>query len=183
MAPIAPTEPRRRFGRGEEAGDADQASRGDGAARRREHQGQSVEEVVRIGTPQPLAAPVAPPEPHQVRLVVVTTHPAPDAGSGATPMLVARYWHPREGRWIELQVESAEHAVRLFVDENGWLLRQQQVLDTPDHHELIFETKTERLDLPSAAEVLEEEVGLAPADVEEILQRVEEHSDPSSGTG
>jgi hypothetical protein len=140
-----------------------------------------VEEVVRTVVPQPLAAPVAPPEPHQVRLVVVTTRPAPDAGP-AVPMLIARHWHPRKGRWIELPVESAEHAVRLFVDENGWLLRQQQVLDTPDHHELIFETRTERLDLPSAAEVLEEEVGLAPADVEEILQRVEERADPPPGT-
>jgi hypothetical protein len=140
------------------------------------------EEVVRTGIPQPLATPVAPPEPHQVRLVVVTTHPASDSGSGAMPMLVARYWHPRDARWIELPVESAEHAVRFFVDENGWLLRQQQVLDTPDHHELIFETRTERLELPSAAEVLEEEVGLAPADVAEILQRVEERADPPLGT-
>jgi hypothetical protein len=129
------------------------------------------------GTPEPLASPVAPPAPHHVRLVVVTTRPADDALPDGTPMLIARYWHPREARWIELPFESAEHAVRLFVDENGWVLRQQQILDTPDHHEIIFEAKVERLRLSDATEVLETEVGLAPEDVKEILQRVEERAD------
>jgi hypothetical protein len=50
------------------------------------------------------------------------------------------------------------------------------MLDTPEYHELIFETNVERLELPNATEVLEE-VGLAPEDVEEILQRVEERVD------
>lgn len=139
-------------------------------------------DVIRSGTPEPLASPVAPPSPHDVRLVVVTTRPADDVAPGGTPMLIARYWHPREARWIELPFESAEHAVRLFVDENGWVLRQQQILDTPAHHEMIFETKVERLHLPDATEVLETEVGLAPEDVEEILQRVEERVD-RDGTG
>ena len=137
-------------------------------------------EVVPTGTPEPRASPAVPPAPHQVRLVVVTTRPAGEVGPTGIPMLLARYWHPRNAQWIELAVESAEHAVRLFVDENGWVLRQQQVLDTPEHHELIFEVRVERLELPNAAEVLETEVGLAPKDVEELIQRVEQRADPDS---
>lgn len=137
-------------------------------------------DLVPAGAPEPLARAVAPPASRHLHLVVVTTRPA-DVLTDATQAFIARYWHPRQARWVELPVESAEHAVRLFVDGNGWALRQQQMLDAPEHHELIFETRMEQLELPSAVEVLEEEVGLAPADVEEMLQRVEERVDPDAG--
>jgi hypothetical protein len=47
------------------------------------------------------------------------------------------------------------------------------VLDSPERHELIFEARVDQLELPSAAEVLEE-VGLPPEDVSELIRRVEE---------
>ncbi|HEX2450080.1 MAG TPA: hypothetical protein VHJ69_03015 [Gemmatimonadales bacterium] len=98
-------------------------------------------------------------------------------------MLIARYWQPRERRWIEQPFESVEHALRLFVDEKGWVLRQQQVLESPAHQELIFETQIERLSQPSVVEVLEAEVGLTPKDVEEMLTRVDERVEEDRGGG
>ena len=123
-------------------------------------------------SPKPLAAPVAS-EPHQVRLVVVTTRPADVAVPEAKPTLIARYWQPREARWVDVTVESVEHAIRLFADESGWVLRQQQMLDSPERHELIFEAKVKPLKRPSAVDVLEE-VGLTREDAEDLVQRVEE---------
>ena len=105
--------------------------------------------------------------------MVVTTSPAAPLPDG-TPMLTARYWQPREARWVEQAFETVEHALRVFVDENGWVLRQHQVLDSAAHHELIFETQVERLSQPSVVEVLEAEVGLTPKDVEDMLTRVDE---------
>jgi hypothetical protein len=132
-------------------------------------------EVVPPAVPEPLPAPApaAPPPPRRIHLVVVTTHAADTAVPGAAPTLVARYWHPRRAEWMEQPVDSVEHALRLFGDELAWTLRQQQVLDSPERHELIFEARVDQLELPSAAEVLEE-VGLPPEDVSELIRRVEE---------
>ena len=138
-------------------------------------------DIVRSGAPEPLASPAAPPLTRPARLVVVTTGPDERGGAGVVRLLTARYWHPREARWIELPVESAEHAIRLLEDANGWVLRQAQVLESPEHHELIFEVRIEQLARPSAADVLENEVGLAPKDVEELLQRVDEQVDIDRG--
>jgi hypothetical protein len=124
-------------------------------------------------SPKPLAAPVASTEPHHVRLVVVTTRPADVAVPEAKPTLIARYWEPRESRWVEVTVESVEHAIRRFADEGGWVLRQQQMLESPERHELIFEAKVKPPKRPSAVDVLEE-VGLTREDAEDLVHRVEE---------
>lgn len=108
----------------------------------------------------------------QVHLVVVRTR-NDDAGAGAGPTLVARFWHPREHRWLERGFESLEHAKRVFVSDHGWALRQEQSLDRADAHELIFEGSLDALMPPSAAEILEDEVGLGPGDIAELLERVD----------
>ena len=63
-----------------------------------------------------------------------------------------------------------EHALRLFVDETGWVLRQQQSLDAPNAWELIFEARREDFSGPSTEQILED-VGLSPADVEGMLRK------------
>ena len=131
--------------------------------------------------PETLAQLAPPVLPHRVHLVVVRTRPA-DPPDPAAPALVARWWHPIEARWTAQPVESAEHAVRLLTDEQGWTLRQQQALDAPGRHELIFEAPLHAVRQPTVAEVLEEEVGLAPGDVAEMLQRVDERVDADGGT-
>ena len=140
-------------------------------------------DVTRTGEPEPLPQAVAPPGARRVHLVVVNTRPADEPLPDGTPMLIAKYWQPRESRWAEQAFESIEHAVRLFVEEYGWVLRQQQVLHTPAHHELIFETQIERLSQPSMADVLEAEVGLTPKDVEDMLTRVDERVESDGGAG
>ncbi|MEP6573265.1 MAG: hypothetical protein ABJD11_11245 [Gemmatimonadota bacterium] len=105
----------------------------------------------------------------QPHLVVVTTRaiqPTDAAASGA--VLSSRFWHPRDRRWSENFFESLEHALRLFVEESGWLLRQQQELDGPHAHELIFEARREDFRGPSTEEMLEE-IGLTPGDVKQLL--------------
>jgi hypothetical protein len=134
--------------------------------------------------PEPLGQQVAPGDRSRVHLVVVVTRSAraDESGAGNGPLtLVARYWQPRDQRWVEQSFESLEHVLHLFVDEHGWVLRQQQPLDAPDAHELIFETHREDVAQPSAAEVLEEEVGLAPNDVAELLERVDRRVEEESG--
>lgn len=86
--------------------------------------------------------------------------------------LITRFWHPRDHRWSENAFESLDHALRLFVDESGWVLRQQQALDSPRAHELIFEARREDFSRPSTAQMLEE-VGLSPTEVANLLDRVE----------
>jgi hypothetical protein len=134
----------------------------------------------------PGAAPaVAPAEqaaatagPRRVHLVVVTTRPletAPGSEPGCDELrIVTRFWHPRERQWSEQRFISLEHALHLFVDERGWVLRQQQALDGPDRYELIFEAPLATFAEETAEEVLEEEVGLSPRDVAELVERVEE---------
>jgi hypothetical protein len=74
--------------------------------------------------------------------------------------------------------DSLDHALRLFVDESGWVLRQQQALDAPDTHELIFEARREDFSRPSTAEMLED-VGLTREDVAKLLDQVDRDSETS----
>src|SRR6476646_575191 len=84
----------------------------------------------------PVAAVESAPEPllsdrpGRIHWVVVVTRPvrAEDKVPRGTA-LVTRFWHPRDRTWSENAFESLEHALRLFVDESGWILRQQQALD------------------------------------------------------
>jgi hypothetical protein len=57
----------------------------------------------------------------------------------------------------------------LFVDESGWVLRQQQNLDGPHAHELIFEARREDFSRPSTEQILQD-VGLTPQDVAKLLE-------------
>jgi hypothetical protein len=72
-----------------------------------------------------------------------------------------------------------EHAMHLFVEENGWVLRQQQLLDKAGREELIFAVRLDELDQPSARDLLLDEVGLTPEDAEALLDRVDEQADRS----
>ena len=92
------------------------------------------------------------------------------APPGAT--LVARFWHPSLRRWSESPFESLEHALHLFVDESGWVLRQQQALDGPHAFELVFEARREDFSRPSAEAMLQD-VGLSAEDVADLIERVE----------
>ena len=96
----------------------------------------------------------------------------PQSGWSGGSRRRAHYSHPRDHRWSENVFESLDHALRLFVDESGWVLRQHQVLDLPDAHELIFEARREDFSRPSTAEMLEE-VGLTREDVAKLLDRVD----------
>lgn len=107
----------------------------------------------------------------RVHWVVVMTRPTrttDQAPPGA--VLLTRFWHPRDHRWSENAFESLDHAIRLFVDESGWVLRQQQILDGPLLHELIFEARREDFSRPSTEQMLQE-VGLTPQDVAKLLKR------------
>jgi hypothetical protein len=116
----------------------------------------------------------------RVHWVVVMTRPtnaSDQVPSGTT--LVTRFWHPRDRRWSENAFESLDHALRLFVDESGWVLRQQQALDGPQVHELIFEARREDFSRPSTEQMLQE-VGLTPQDVANLLGRVDGEGEASS---
>src|ERR671915_1297945 len=91
-------------------------------------------------------------------------------------VLFTRFWHPRDHCWSENAFESLDHALRLFVDESGWVLRQQQALDGPHAYELIFEARREDFSRPSTEQMLED-VGLSPHDVAKLLNRVEGKSE------
>ena len=109
----------------------------------------------------------------RVHWVVVVTRPASDGENApAGAVLLTRFWHPRDHCWSENAFESLDHALRLFVDESGWVLRQQQALDGPHAHELIFEARREDFSRPSTEQILED-VGLTPQDVAKLLHRVE----------
>jgi hypothetical protein len=87
-------------------------------------------------------------------------------------MLIARFWHPSLRRWNETPFESLEHAMHLFVDESGWVLRQQQALDGPHAFELIFEARREDFSRPSTEAMLQD-VGLSAEDVADLIERIE----------
>jgi hypothetical protein len=119
------------------------------------------------------ADPLRSERPGRVHWVVVTTRPPQlddKAPQGTT--LLTRFWHPRDHCWSENAFESLDHALRLFVDESGWVLRQQQALDGPETHELIFEARREDFSRPSTEQMLQE-VGLTPEDVADLLNHVD----------
>jgi hypothetical protein len=123
--------------------------------------------------PAPAEAPGAIAEPGRVHLVVVSTRaitPGETAPAGA--VLRTRFWHPRDRRWSENAFESLDHALHLFVEESGWVLRQQQALDRPHAHELIFEARRQDFSRPSAEEMLRD-VGLTPREVAGLIERVD----------
>jgi hypothetical protein len=127
--------------------------------------------------PVPLPAPAGAPEvldaPRRKHLVVVTTRALP-IGESPTQgaILRTRFWHPRDHRWIENDFESLEHAKRLFIEESGWVLRQEQSLMAPLAFELIFEAHRVDFTRPSQEDILRE-VGLTPESVNRLLQRVD----------
>jgi hypothetical protein len=126
---------------------------------------------------EPSPDPARSDRPGRVHWVVVTTR-APQledkAPAGAT--LLTRFWHPRDHCWSENAFESLDHAIRLFVDESGWVLRQQQALDEPHAHELIFEARREDFSRPSTEQMLQD-VGLTPQDVAKLLHRADPPGD------
>ena len=129
-----------------------------------------------LPVPDPRASAAMPPGGPRLHLVVVRTRPGDPASAGE---LVTRYWHPGRRAWQEHTFESLEHAMHLFVEENGWELRQQQPLDRARAEELIFAARPEDLDQPSARELLQEEVGLTAEDAEAMLERVDERVERS----
>jgi hypothetical protein len=137
-----------------------------------EYEGEAVLPAV-----QAAADPLRTERPGRVHWVVVTTrHVEGEGGSAGAPSIHTRFWHPRDHRWSENVFDSLDHALRLFVDESGWVLRQQQALDSRDAHELIFEARREDFSRPSTAEILED-VGLSREDVAELLDRVDRDSE------
>jgi len=110
--------------------------------------------------------------PGRVHWVVVMTRPAEGDNAPGGALLLTRFWHPRDHCWSENAFESLDHALRLFVDESGWVLRQQQALDGPHVYELIFEARREDFSRPSTEQMLEE-VGLTPQDVAKLLHKVD----------
>ena len=123
--------------------------------------------------PAPVEAPGVVLEPARVHLVVVSTR-AVNAGETAPAgaVLRTRFWHPRDRRWSENFFESLDHALHLFIEESGWVLRQQQALDGPHAHELIFEAHRQDFSRPSAEEMLRD-VGLTPGEVAGVIERVD----------
>ena len=106
-------------------------------------------------------------------LVVVTTRAVdaardPDAPHGSR--LVTRFWHPRDRAWSENHFESLEHAARLFIDERGWRLLQQQTLGAALSWELIFEARRADFARPSTDDILRD-IGMTPERVAELLDR------------
>jgi hypothetical protein len=125
--------------------------------------------------PVPLAseAPAAVAAPSRIHLVVVTTRAVrdeDDAPAGST--IRTRFWHPRDHRWSENDFESLEHARKLFIDESGWVLRQEQALDAPLAHELIFEAQRVDFTRPSREQILRD-IGMTPEGVNRLLEQVD----------
>jgi hypothetical protein len=150
----------------------------EGGPRRPERPSYETPEALLELQPAEQPAPATPLRPGRVHLVVVVTRavgPSDSAPQGA--VLVARFWHPSLHRWRETTFESLEHAMHLFVDESGWVLRQQQALDNPHGYELIFEARREDFSRPSTEAMLQD-VGLTPEDVADLIDRVERENGP-----
>jgi hypothetical protein len=115
--------------------------------------------------------------PSRVHLVVVTTRSLDGGAAGSSGhVLRTRFWHPRDHRWSENDFESLEHVLRLFIDESGWVLRQEQALDAPLTHELIFEAH--RIDFTrSSKEQILRDIGLTPDSVNRMLGQAERPRD------
>ena len=108
--------------------------------------------------------------PPRIHLVVVTTRSMDAPATGASPKtLRTRFWHPRDHRWSENYFDSFEHALRLFVDESGWILRQEQSLDEPLAREWIFEARRGDFAQASKEEILRD-IGLTPDGVTRMLE-------------
>jgi hypothetical protein len=110
--------------------------------------------------------------PSRLHLVVVTTRvlDSEDAPAGGVTIRT-RFWHPRDRRWSENDFESLEHARSLFIDESGWVLRQEQALDTPMAREWIFEAH--RIDFTrSSKEQILRDLGMTPDSVHRMLEQV-----------
>jgi hypothetical protein len=126
-------------------------------------------------------APIRPDRPGRPHLVVVVTRGVrPDDGVRSPATLITRFWHPRDQRWSENAFESLEHALHLFLEESGWVLRQQQTLDAESALELIFEARREDFTGPTT-EALLEEVGLTPGDVADLMDRVKREDEEERG--
>ena len=111
--------------------------------------------------------------PSRVHLVVVVTRALREEdGAAAGAMLRTRFWHPGEHRWSENDFETLEHALRLFIDESGWTLRQQQALDAPLAYELIFEGRRIDFTRPSREQILRD-IGMNPEAVGRMLEEVD----------
>jgi hypothetical protein len=124
-------------------------------------------------------APAEPMRPGRIHLVVVVTRAVtPEDRAPPSVVLVSRFWHPSLHRWSENSFESLEHAIHLFVDESGWVLRQQQSLDAPQAFELVFEARREDFSRPSTEAILQD-VGLTPEDVADLMGRVERENGPA----
>ena len=137
------------------------------------HRSQGETETMSSPATAPAPEAVAPQPGGRPHLVVVTTRAVEkgrDTGVPAGSVLVTRFWHPRERMWSENYFESLEHAARMFVDENGWRLLQQQVLGAPQAHELIFEAHRADFARPSTEDILRE-IGLTPENVADLLDR------------
>src|SRR4051812_50214798 len=103
-----------------------------------------------------------------MHLIVVRTRAADLTSAGE---LVTRYWHPGRRAWQEQTFESPEHAMHLFVEENGWELRQQQPLDRPGCEELIFAAGGGGPGQPRARGVLLGGGGVPPQNAQGLLGR------------
>ena len=126
-------------------------------------------------------APVRPERPGRPHLVVVVTRAVrPEDRAPSSAALITRFWHPRDRRWSENAFESLEHALHMFVEESGWVLRQQQTLDAESALELIFEARREDFTGPTT-EALLEEVGLTPGDVADLMDRVKREDEEEGG--
>lgn len=109
--------------------------------------------------------------PDRRHLVVVLTRAIlPEDQAGSSAVLATRFWHPRDRRWSVNFFDSLDHALRLFVDESGWSLLQQQSLAGEHEHELIFRARREDFTGPTTEEMLEG-VGLTPTDVRKLLEK------------
>jgi hypothetical protein len=157
--------------------DKGRPSEGEGTPRPERPSYETPEAVLEL-QPAEQPAPATPVRPGRIHLVVVLTRPV-TATDAARPgaVLVARFWHPSLHRWSENSFESLEHAMHLYVDESGWVLRQQQALDEPHAFELIFEARREDFSRPSTEAMLQD-VGLTPEDVADLIERIERENGP-----
>ena len=108
--------------------------------------------------------------PHLVVVMTRAVEPDRDPGAPAGSRLVTRFWHPRDRRWTENHFESIEHAARLFIDESGWRLLQQQALGAAQAYELIFEARRADFARPSTDDILRD-IGMTPGQVARLLDR------------
>jgi hypothetical protein len=129
-------------------------------------------------TPQTAPITTQAPTSGRPHLVVVSSRPVAPADSvPPQAVLVTRFWHPRDHKWSENYFESVEHALRLFLDESGWQLLQQQQLDGPHNWELIFEARRGDFAGLTTTEMLEA-VGLSKEGVEKLIAEVDRKAAP-----